>query len=72
LTTALGSWLIIPLIYIVNSGGEDDAWVAENIDEGNLEYYFFLLAALMLFCLVSTSSSSCCCHLFFFNTAMLA
>ena len=46
--TALGSWLTIPLLYIVNSGGSGKEWVPVNIDDGHLDYYFFLLAALML------------------------
>eukprot|EP00602_Paraphysomonas_sp_CaronLab_P012061 CAMPEP_0185040878 /NCGR_PEP_ID=MMETSP1103-20130426/39487_1 /TAXON_ID=36769 /ORGANISM="Paraphysomonas bandaiensis, Strain Caron Lab Isolate" /LENGTH=538 /DNA_ID=CAMNT_0027580373 /DNA_START=191 /DNA_END=1807 /DNA_ORIENTATION=+ len=47
-TTALGAWVVIPLLYIVNSGGEGKEWVPENIDDGHLEYYFFLLAGLMV------------------------
>jgi hypothetical protein len=51
--TALGSWMIIPLLYIVNSGGLGKEWVPENIDDGQLDYYFFLLAVLMAIDLVS-------------------
>lgn len=50
--TALGSWLIIPLLYIVNSGGSGKEWVPVNIDDGHLDWYFFLLAALMVVNLV--------------------
>lgn len=44
-TTALGTWMVIPLIYIVNSG--DKPWVPDDVDKGALDAYFFLLAALM-------------------------
>jgi len=46
-TTALGAWIIIPLIYLVNSGGSGQAWVPEDLDKGHLDMYFFLLAVLM-------------------------
>ena len=39
--TALGSWFIIPLLIIVNSG--EKQWVPLNLDDGFLQYYFFLL-----------------------------
>ena len=45
--TALGSWLMIPLLIIVNSNPNDE-WVPTNLDDGHLEDYFFLLAALMV------------------------
>jgi dipeptide/tripeptide permease len=47
-TYALGSWLTIPLIILVNSGLFGEDWVPENLDEGHLSYYFFLLAGLMV------------------------
>jgi hypothetical protein len=47
-TNALGTWLLIPLLYIVNAGGSGHEWVAANIDDGHLDYYFFVLCALML------------------------
>lgn len=46
LTTAIGSWLTIPLLYLVNSNPNDE-WVPVNLDDGHLDYYFLLLAALM-------------------------
>lgn len=47
LTSALGSWLTIPLTLAVNLN-PNDLWVASNIDDGHLNYYFFLLALLMV------------------------
>ena len=48
-TAAVGTWLTIPLILVVNSGGIfGKKWIEENIDEGQLDKYFFLLAAIML------------------------
>jgi len=44
-TTALGSWMTIPLLYIVNSGSSP--WVPANLDDGHLNAYFFLLSGLM-------------------------
>lgn len=46
-TTAVGSFLVIPLLYLVNAN-PDDEWVPSNVDNGHLDYYFFLLAALMV------------------------
>lgn len=47
-TAAVGTWLTIPLILIVNSGGFfGKKWIEENIDDGQLEKFFFLLAGLM-------------------------
>eukprot|EP01038_Epipyxis_sp_PR26KG_P011667 gene11667-15622_t len=50
-TTAVGSFLIIPLLLLVNSNPNDE-WVPINIDTGHLDWYFFLLAALMLLTMV--------------------
>lgn len=48
-TQAIGTWLTIPLILIVNSGGIfGKKWIEENIDDGQLEKYFFLLAIIMV------------------------
>eukprot|EP00981_Chlorochromonas_danica_P011457 scaffold4013_cov192-Ochromonas_danica.AAC.2 len=47
LTTAIGSLLTIPLIYVVNANPNDE-WVPSNLDQGHLEYYFFVLTALMV------------------------
>lgn len=46
LTSALGSWLTIPLTLLVNINPNNE-WVSSNIDEGHLDWYFTLLAALM-------------------------
>jgi peptide/histidine transporter 3/4 len=45
--TALGSWVIIPLLLLVNAN-KSDQWVPANLDDGHLDYYFFLLAGLMV------------------------
>lgn len=45
-TNALGSWLTIPLTILVNVNS-NHPWVADNVDDGHLDYYFFLLAGLM-------------------------
>lgn len=55
----MGSWLVIPVLLAVNRGGKGKEWVAENIDEGHLEYYFFLLACLMALDMVSRFISIC-------------
>ena len=47
-TNALGSWLTIPLLILVNSGLFGEEWVPENLDDGHLSRYFFLLAGLMV------------------------
>ena len=46
LTSALGSWLTIPLTLLVNAG--PSPWVTSNIDQthGHLDWYFFLLGGL--------------------------
>ena len=46
LTNALGSWLMIPLLLLVNSDRSNE-WVPPNLDEGHLVWYFLLLAGLM-------------------------
>lgn len=46
-TTALGSFLVIPLLLLVNEADPSAAWVPANLDEGHLAWYFVLLAALM-------------------------
>lgn len=46
-TTALGSWLMIPLVFLVNSGLFGSAWITENLDDGHLADYFFLLTGIM-------------------------
>ena len=48
-TQAIGTWLTIPLIILVNSGGIfGKKWIEENIDEGQLDKYFFLLSIIMV------------------------
>lgn len=47
LTNALGAWLVIPLIYIVNVN-PNSQWVPDDVNEGYLANFFFLLAALMV------------------------
>jgi hypothetical protein len=46
LTTALGSFIIIPLVLAVNSkpGAE---WLPQNIDRGHLDWFFLVLAGVM-------------------------
>lgn len=46
LTNALGSWLMIPLLLLVNID-RNNQWVPPNLDEGHLVWYFLLLAGLM-------------------------
>lgn len=46
-TSALGSWLTIPLTLIVNSN-INDQWIPADVNVGHLVYYFLLLAGLML------------------------
>lgn len=48
LTTALGSWLTIPLIAFANNVDSRKPWISEDLNSGSLEKYFFLLAGLML------------------------
>ena len=50
-TTAFGSFLVIPLVLLVNSNPKDE-WLPENLDEGHLADYFVVLAALMAINLV--------------------
>lgn len=47
LTLALASFVMIPILLIVNAN-PDDMWVPANVDEGHLDYYFWLLAFLMI------------------------
>ena len=46
LTTALGSFIVIPIIFFVNSI-PNDAWITTDLDDGHLDRFFFLLAGLM-------------------------
>ena len=47
LTNALGSWLTIPLVYLVNAN-PNHPWITTNIDDGELTYYYLLLAGFMV------------------------
>lgn len=47
LTTSLGSFVIIPLIYLVNSN-PNNQWITPDLNDGHLSYYFLVLATLML------------------------
>ena len=47
LTTALGSFVIIPVIYLVNVN-KDHEWISEDLNNGYLENYFFLMAGIMI------------------------
>lgn len=46
LTTAVGTWLCIPLVALANSGEVE--WVPSDVNEGNLAAFFFLLAGIMI------------------------
>jgi hypothetical protein len=46
-TSAIGSFIVIPLIYLVNVN-PNNQWVTNNLNEGHLTYYFLVLAALMV------------------------
>ena len=46
-TTAIGSFLIIPIVYLVNVN-PNNQWLPTNLDEGHVEYYFLVLAIIML------------------------
>jgi len=58
-TNALGSFLVIPILLLVNVNPKSQ-WVPNNLDNGHLDYYFLLLACmmglnLMVFCYVAQS-----------------
>merc|ERR1712146_66387 len=46
-TTAIGSWIYIPIILLVNINPRRQ-WLPADVNEGQLVYYFLLLAAIML------------------------
>jgi hypothetical protein len=48
-TNALGSWIVIPLIYIVNVDPSHQ-WVPEDVNHGYLENFFFLLVRARQMC----------------------
>lgn len=45
-TSALGTWVTIPLVVLVNRA-PSSPWLPENVDDGRLELYFVLLAVIM-------------------------
>lgn len=47
LTNAFGTWLIIPILLLVNIDPSNE-WVPVNLDDGHLDWYCYLLAGLML------------------------
>lgn len=47
LTTAAGSLLVIPLVYLVNADA-NDRWVTADLNDGHMDLFFFLLAVLMV------------------------
>ncbi|CAM9859499.1 unnamed protein product [Chrysoparadoxa australica] len=51
ITTALGSWLSIPLLAWANSGSQP--WLTDDLNQGHLEHYFFTIAALTVVALVA-------------------
>lgn len=56
-TTAFGSWLVIPLIILANCD-PNNPWVPVNLDDGSLELYFILLIIIMvltIFCFMKIS-----------------
>lgn len=47
-TNALGSWLTIPLTLLVNANPKNP-WIADDVDDGHLDYYYYTLACIMFF-----------------------
>ena len=52
LTTALGAFLMIPLVMAINSD-QGTQWLPQNLDTGHLDWYFMVLAAFMAISLVA-------------------
>jgi len=54
LATSLGGYVSSLLLYVVNQGTSStgNKWVADNLNEGHLDYFYLLLAVLMLAVLV--------------------
>jgi hypothetical protein len=46
-TSSIGSFVVIPLIYIVNANPKDP-WLPRDLNQGHLAWYFLLLAGLMV------------------------
>ena len=51
LTTALGAFLMIPLVMAINSN-QGNEWLPQNLDTGHLDWYFMVLAVFMAISLV--------------------
>lgn len=51
-TTSIGSLLIVPLVYLVNSNPNNE-WLPANLNDGHVTYYFIVLAAIMILDIVS-------------------
>jgi solute carrier family 15 (peptide/histidine transporter), member 3/4 len=45
--TSLGSWMCIPIIYLVNID-KTNQWLPADVNQGYMMYYFFLLAGIQL------------------------
>jgi len=46
LTTALGNYLGLILVFCVNLASQSSPWIADDVNEGHLDLYFFTLATL--------------------------
>lgn len=56
LTNAMGAWIVIPLIYLVNVDS-DRQWVPDDVNEGYLANFFFLLVHFACLFVVGCSSA---------------
>lgn len=52
LATGLGSYVAAALVAIVQAITGNPGWLADNVNEGHLDYYFFMLAVLMFLNLI--------------------
>ena len=52
LATGLGSYVAAALVAIVQAITGNPGWLADNVNQGHLDYYFFMLAVLMLLNLI--------------------
>merc|ERR1712176_430466 len=52
LATAFASYLSMALVLIIQAATKDEPWIAENADDGHLDWYFFLCAGLNVINLV--------------------
>eukprot|EP00752_Nemacystus_decipiens_P007795 g6962.t1 len=53
LTTALGSWMTVPILSLVNSGAFGEPWVPDDLNDGHLENYFCFITGLVVASLVA-------------------